>query len=188
MICITKHLTVLKHDVQAELEGHDDEGRSRGSSASSSPRYSSAVLSHLAASMAASNRHAMQSPVGARGLPRFAGGGAQQYGAGHQQQPVYGFGASQQQQQQHGRASHLGAGQDGSRMMGASPGYLPTPHVPQGYAGPPVPTDGYGVVGSHQGAFQSAVLHMCICAQLSEHPSTPCCTHRDLTDLRGVLT
>ena len=164
----------FENDVQAEVEGHDDEGRSRGSSASSSPRYSSAVLSHLAASMAASNRHAMQSPVGARGMPRFAGGSAQQYGAGHQQQPVYGFGAPQQQQQ-HGRASHLGATQDGSRMLAASPGYLPTPHAPQGYAGPqrsvPVPTDGYGVVWTHQGACQIAVR--CISAQSCAAPQHP---------------
>ena len=147
----------VPHAVQVNVEGHDDEVRSRGSSASSSPRYSSAVLSHLAASMAASNRNAMQSPVGTRGLPRSAAG-SQQYGAAGHQQSVYGFGTPhhQQQQQQYGRVSHLGAVQDGSRMMAGSPAYLPAPHASQGYASLQRPmavaAEGYGGGWSHQGA------------------------------------
>ena len=136
---------------QVEADGHDDEVRSHGSSASSSPRYPAAVLSHLAASMTASNRqNAMAGAAGACGMQRLANNGGQQYGVqqyGGHQQPVYGFGPPQPQQQQHTRVPHVSSPQDGPRMASGSPAYMPATHLGQGYGaqrGMATGSEGYG--------------------------------------------
>jgi hypothetical protein len=133
---------------QAEVDGHDDEVRSRGSSASSSPRYPAAMLSHLAASMSASNRGA--AAAGSRGGPRHAGG---HYPS--PQQPVYGLGGGPQ----HTRMPLMSSPQDGMAMAG-SPAYLPAPSHAQNYAAQrasPMGAHGYRAGWPQQGALQAVL-------------------------------
>ena len=140
---------------QAESEGHDDEGRSRGSSASSSPRYPAAMLSHLVASMACSDRNAgAAAAAGTRGMPRLDNGGVAGHQHGGHQQPVYGFGAHLQ----HGRMPYVSSPQEGPRSnVGGPPAYMHAQHVAQGY-GAQRPTavapEGYAAGWSQQGAFK----------------------------------
>ena len=150
--------------MQADSDCHDDEVRSHGSSASSSPRYPASMLSHLAASMSASNRGAAAAAAGPRGMPRLAGGQYPGY-----QQPMYGAGGAGLQHG--GRMPLVSSPQEGMAMPG-SPAYMPSPSHAQGaQRASPVGVHGYRPGWPQQGALFALFGSAIFCASANSRLS-----------------